>query len=134
MTGGFRYTYEEKDGIHDVRSFCGVAPMAVFQADQQSILRAKSYSADDGDGSASGRVNISYDLIDGVMAYASYPNGSCPIERMGSGTAQCDCRGRGYTLVNGSIGLSRAALGSGGVRMEPAEQGLCAECDRAGWQ
>ncbi|HJT39470.1 MAG TPA: TonB-dependent receptor, partial [Sphingobium sp.] len=39
------------------------------------ILRAQSYSAHDGDGSASGRVNIAYDLADGVMAYASWAKG-----------------------------------------------------------
>ena len=72
ITGGLRYTYEEKDGIYDVRTFGGSAP-ASSQA--QSILRAQSYGAHDGDGSASGRVNIAYDLTDGVMAYASWAKG-----------------------------------------------------------
>ena len=75
ITGGLRYTYEEKDGVYDVRTFGGVAPTAALQADQQSILRAQSYSAHNGDGSASGRVNAAYDLGEGVMAYASYAKG-----------------------------------------------------------
>ncbi|HEX7874983.1 MAG TPA: TonB-dependent receptor, partial [Sphingobium sp.] len=72
LTGGIRYTYEEKDGVFDVRTFGGSAPMS---AQAQSILRAQSYSAHDGDGSASGRVNVAYDLVDGVMAYASWAKG-----------------------------------------------------------
>ena len=75
VTGGLRYTYEEKDGVYDVRTFGGVAPTAALQADQQSILRAQSYSAHDGDGSASGRVNVAYDVTDRVMAYASFAKG-----------------------------------------------------------
>ncbi|KEQ51529.1 TonB-dependent receptor [Sphingobium chlorophenolicum] len=75
VTGGLRYTYEEKDGVYDVRTFGGVAATAALQADQQSILRAQSYSAHDGDGSASGRVNVAYDLVDGVMTYVSFAKG-----------------------------------------------------------
>ena len=77
ITGGLRYTYEEKDGVYDVRTFGGqvTTPGSPLYNDQQSILRAQSYSAHDGDGSASGRVNIAYDLADGVMAYASWAKG-----------------------------------------------------------
>jgi iron complex outermembrane receptor protein len=72
ITGGVRYTYEEKDGAYDLRTFGGVAPTTALQNDQQSILRAQSYTAHIGDGSASGRVNIAYDLTDRIMAYASF--------------------------------------------------------------
>jgi iron complex outermembrane receptor protein len=75
LTGGIRYTYEEKDGVYDVRTFGGVAPTAALHADQQSILRAQSYSAHVGDGSASGRANASWEPVDGVMAYASFAKG-----------------------------------------------------------
>ena len=77
ITGGLRYTYEEKDGVYDVRTFGGQAttPGSALFNDQQSILRAQSYSAHDGDGSASGRVNVAYDLMPGVMAYASFAKG-----------------------------------------------------------
>ncbi|CAN5244324.1 TonB-dependent receptor [soil metagenome] len=72
ITGGVRYTYEEKDGVYDLRTFGGVAATAALQADQQSILRAQSYTAHVGDGSASGRANIAYQVTDHIMAYASY--------------------------------------------------------------
>ncbi|MFC4596274.1 TonB-dependent receptor [Sphingobium tyrosinilyticum] len=77
ITGGLRYTYEEKDGIYDVRTFGGQAtvPVSTLYNDQQSILRAQSYSAHDGDGSASGRINIAYDLTNQIMAYASFAKG-----------------------------------------------------------
>ncbi len=77
VTGGIRYTYEEKDGIYDVTAFggltSGLTPALV--SDKNSILRSQSYTAHLGDGSASGRVNIAYDLSDGVMAYASFARG-----------------------------------------------------------
>ncbi|CAM8619366.1 TonB-dependent receptor [Sphingobium cupriresistens] len=77
ITGGIRYTYEEKDGVYDVTAFggltTGLTPALV--SDKNSILRSQSYSAHLGDGSASGRVNIAYDLTDGVMAYASFARG-----------------------------------------------------------
>ena len=77
ITGGIRYTYEEKDGVYDVTAFggqtTGTTPALI--ADRQSILRSQSYSAHLGDGSASGRANIAYDVTDGVMAYASFARG-----------------------------------------------------------
>jgi iron complex outermembrane receptor protein len=77
ITGGIRYTYEEKDGVYDVRAFGGLTEglTPALVSDKNSILRSQSYSAHLGDGSASGRVNIAYDLTDGVMAYASAAKG-----------------------------------------------------------
>ena len=77
ITGGVRYTHEDKDGVYDVRTFGGQATTvgSALYNDQQSILRTQSYSAHISDGSASGRANISYDLADAVMAYASYARG-----------------------------------------------------------
>lgn len=72
LTGGARYTYEEKKGAYDLRTFGGVAPTPALQADQQSILRAQSYRARIGDGSLSGRANISYQVNDAAMAYLSF--------------------------------------------------------------
>ena len=74
-TGGVRYTYESKDGSYNLSTFGGVAPTAALQSDQQSILRAQSYTGHVGDGSASGRGNLSYKLNDHVMLYASYARG-----------------------------------------------------------
>lgn len=77
ITGGIRYTYEEKDGFYNVRTFGGQATAvgSALYNDQQSILRAQTYEAHIGDGSASGRVNVAYDVTDDVMAYASYARG-----------------------------------------------------------
>lgn len=75
VTGGIRYTQEDKDGYYRQSTFGGVAPTAALQTDQQSILRAQTYSAHSNNGSASGRVNISYDITPGIMAYASYARG-----------------------------------------------------------
>jgi iron complex outermembrane receptor protein len=72
LTGGLRYTYEEKNGAYDLGTFGGVAPTAALIADQQSILRAQSYSAHIGDGSASGRANLAYRVSPALMAYASF--------------------------------------------------------------
>ena len=75
LTGGIRYTYENKDGNYDVQTFGGVAATAALRADQQSILRAQSYRAHIGDGSVSGRANVAYRLTDDAMAYASFARG-----------------------------------------------------------
>lgn len=77
LTGGIRYTYEEKDGTYDLRTFGGQAtvPGSAPFNDQQSTLRAQSYTGHIGDGSASGRVNLSWQMTGDVMAYASYARG-----------------------------------------------------------
>lgn len=72
VTGGLRYTQEDKDGYYRLSTFGGLAPTAALQNDQQSILRAQTYKAHDSDGSASGRINIAYDVTGNLMAYASY--------------------------------------------------------------
>lgn len=77
LTGGIRYTYENKDGSYVLQTFGGqatTAGSALFN-DQQSILRAQSYTGHIGDGSASGRANLSWQVSDTVMAYASYARG-----------------------------------------------------------
>jgi iron complex outermembrane receptor protein len=73
LTGGIRYTQEDKNGFYDVHTFGGQAttPGSALYNDQQSILRAQTYSAHNNDGSASGRANIAYDVTSGVMAYSS---------------------------------------------------------------
>ena len=76
ITGGVRYTYEDKEGSYDVQAFGGLATTtASLINDKNSILRSQSYTGSIGDGSASGRVNIAYNLTDQVMAYASYARG-----------------------------------------------------------
>lgn len=77
ITGGVRYTHEDKDGLYDVRTFGGQATTvgSALYNDQQSILRTQAYSAHIADGSASGRVNVAYGVAEGVMAYASFAYG-----------------------------------------------------------
>lgn len=77
ITGGIRYTYEEKDGVYDVRAFGGQTTglTTALINDKNSILRSQAYSAHLSDGSASGRVNVAYDLTGDIMAYASYAKG-----------------------------------------------------------
>jgi len=76
LTGGIRYTYENKDGRYDMTTAGGLATTtAALLSDKASILRAQSYTGHVGDGSASGRANLSYRLTDAIMAYASYARG-----------------------------------------------------------
>ena len=77
LTGGLRYTYEEKEGTYDTFTFGGPAVITAAQRDRQlSILRGQSYAASDKDGDLTGRANISYAFTDGVLGYASYARGA----------------------------------------------------------
>ncbi len=77
LTGGIRYTYEDKNGTYNVQAFGGLTTglTSSLISDKNSILRSQSYTGHIGDGSASGRINMSYRLTDGIMAYASYARG-----------------------------------------------------------
>ncbi|WP_445326711.1 TonB-dependent receptor [Sphingobium sp. AN641] len=77
ITGGLRYTYEEKEGTYDSFTFGGLATVTAAQRTQQlSILRGQSYAASDRDGDVTGRANISYAFTDGVLGYASFARGA----------------------------------------------------------
>lgn len=76
VSSGLRYTYEEKDGTFESQVSGGLAttnPSLI--ARKLSILRPQSYEASVSDGSASGRVTLSYRLNDRFMAYGSYTQG-----------------------------------------------------------
>lgn len=75
VTGGLRYTDEVKNGSYALTTSGGLAPTAALANDQQSILRAQSYTGHVSDGSASGRANIAYRLNPAVLFYASYARG-----------------------------------------------------------
>jgi iron complex outermembrane recepter protein len=77
VTGGIRYTYEEKDGLYDVTASGGLTTglTAALINDKNSILRTQKYAAHIGEGSPSGRVNLSYHFSDDIMAYASFARG-----------------------------------------------------------
>jgi iron complex outermembrane recepter protein len=73
LTGGLRYTAEDKQGTFASTVSGGGTPLTPAQATAKlSILRPQAYAASVNDGDLSGRAVASYDLTDGVMAYASY--------------------------------------------------------------
>src|SRR5262249_11933612 len=74
---GVRYTYEDKDGSYNSTVSGGLATtnQTLINA-KLSILRPQSYTATVSDGSASGRVSISYQVLHGIMAYGTYSRGS----------------------------------------------------------
>lgn len=76
LTGGLRYTYEDKAGSYDTFTFGGLATSSTALTNAKlSILRGQSYSAADKDGSFSGRANIAWQAGEGLLAYASFARG-----------------------------------------------------------
>jgi iron complex outermembrane receptor protein len=76
LTGGLRYTYEEKHGRYSTIVFGGLpTPNTTLANAKLSILRPQSYAARDKDGSLSGRANIAYALTDDIRGYASFARG-----------------------------------------------------------
>jgi len=77
VTGGIRYTYEDKYGSFASTVSGGLATTnPTLLSAQLSILRPQSYTAAVSDGSPSGRASLSYRLTDEIMAYATYARGS----------------------------------------------------------
>lgn len=75
-TGGLRYTWEDKDGFYTLNAHGGLqTASAALNNAKLSIFRPQTYAAHDSDGSLSGRANLSFDLAEGVLAYASYARG-----------------------------------------------------------
>jgi iron complex outermembrane receptor protein len=76
VSGGIRYTYEDKDGSYATSVSGGLQTtnQTLINA-QLSILRPQSYEASVSDGSASGRVTLSYQMNPAFMAYGSYAQG-----------------------------------------------------------
>ena len=76
LTGGLRYTQEDKDGYYATTVSGGlpVTNAALLNA-KLSVLRPQSYQAHDRDGSLSGRANVAWQASEGVLAYASYARG-----------------------------------------------------------
>ncbi|MES2056312.1 MAG: TonB-dependent receptor [Pseudomonadota bacterium] len=77
LTGGLRYTYEDKKGSYDTFVFGGLPTgnTALINA-KLSILRGQSYKAKVNDGSLTGRANITYAFTDDVLGYASFARGA----------------------------------------------------------
>ena len=76
LTGGLRYTIEHKVGDYSTFVFGGLETTVPALVNAKlSILRPQAYGARSDDGSLSGRTNASYQLADGIFAYASYARG-----------------------------------------------------------
>ena len=77
LTGGVRYTYEDKYGSYATAVSGGLATASTTLINMKlSILRPQSYTARVSNGSPSGRAAISWQATDEIMAYASYARGS----------------------------------------------------------
>ncbi|MBJ6123018.1 TonB-dependent receptor [Sphingomonas mollis] len=77
LTGGLRYTYEDKDGYYTSNRFGGLptTPGTALDNAKLSIIRPQTYAASDHDGSLSGRANLSWQATDRVLGYISYARG-----------------------------------------------------------
>ena len=76
LTGGLRYTWEKKDGDYSTYVFGGLATTNTTLINAKlGVLRPQTYSAQDKDGSLSGRANVSWQMTDGILAYGSYARG-----------------------------------------------------------
>ena len=82
LTGGLRYTHEDKDGYYATFTQGGpaiiggtAAQQAALNTARQSVLRGQRYEAHDRDGSVSGRANLAWQTTDQVLAYASAARG-----------------------------------------------------------
>jgi iron complex outermembrane receptor protein len=77
LTGGLRYTYEDKSGSYDTYTFGGPTGLTAAQINSQlSVLRGQSYSAKVDGGALTGRANVSYDFKPGVLGYVSFARGA----------------------------------------------------------
>jgi iron complex outermembrane receptor protein len=76
VTGGLRYTHEDKRGDYATQVSGGpaVTSTALINA-RLGVLRPQSYAATDSDGSLSGRANIAWRAVDDVLVFASYAQG-----------------------------------------------------------
>ena len=76
LTGGLRYTYEQKTGTYDTFVFGGpvTSNTALINA-RLSILRGQTYSAKVNNGALTGRADIAWQATDNVLGYASYARG-----------------------------------------------------------
>jgi iron complex outermembrane receptor protein len=77
VTGGIRYTWENKDGSYNAPVFGGLDTTgnAFLTSAKLSILRPQAYTATLGDDSGSGRVALSYAFDSAVMGYLNYARG-----------------------------------------------------------
>ncbi len=73
VTGGLRYTAEEKTGTYSSVVIGGARPLTTAQSNAKlSILRPQAYSAKTNEGNLSGRLVAAYDVTGKMMVYASF--------------------------------------------------------------
>ena len=76
LTGGLRYTHEDKFGDYATTVSGGLATAnAALLAAKLSVLRPQAYTAENHDGSLSGRANVAWAPTDRVLLYASFAHG-----------------------------------------------------------
>ena len=81
LTGGLRYTHEDKSGYYSTTVSGGpaitgtAAQVTALTNARLGVLRPQTYSASDDDGSLSGRGNVGWQVTDEVLAYVSYARG-----------------------------------------------------------
>ena len=77
LTGGLRYTYEQKSGTYSTFVFGGLTGISTSLLNSQlSILRGHTYSATVDGGSPTGRANASWSFSDNVLGYAGFAFGT----------------------------------------------------------
>ncbi len=77
LTGGLRYTYEEKAVDYGTTVFGGLQNVTTAQRNSQlSILRPQAYQGALTDGALTGRANAAYDVSDTVLGYVSFARGA----------------------------------------------------------
>jgi iron complex outermembrane recepter protein len=76
LTGGLRYTWEERAGQY-ATTVSGGPPITstALRNARLSVLRPQDYAARDSDGSLSGRANLAWQVTDAILGYASYARG-----------------------------------------------------------
>ena len=76
LTGGLRYTFENKAGDYSTQVSGGPATTNPDLINARlGVLRPQTYAARDRDGSLSGRANIAWQPTDDLMLYASFARG-----------------------------------------------------------
>ena len=76
LTGGLRYTFENKTGNYSTQVSGGPATTNPDLINARlGVLRPQTYAARDRDGSLSGRANIAWQPTDDMMLYASFARG-----------------------------------------------------------
>lgn len=76
LSGGLRYTQEEKSANYDTFVFGGLATAnATLRNAQLSVLRPQTYAARSSEGNLSGRASIAFTPLPAITAYASFARG-----------------------------------------------------------